>query len=739
MQFVQPVGKSELEQLFLKQIEDETPAKIKSTKLIDCNHKESFEFTLTRAQLDSFNDLGDGLGIDAWFQNYEKEALVSTAGIRGLQNPLYPWDTRYPINFVGITLATMGKILAAKNQPGDHTKVAACEVRYNSSEYVELIARLQAANGIKTLVTDHYMPIPIFLISFIIFMYDLYGGEYVTSSHAISRKIATKDLNAEGSQYIPSESMLFLDQVRRILAEIRSSGSYTFNFAAKNDPLLDRDFLKSIENGIGLYTKYLQQGVATPENLKLIEQGKHKVVIECMGGSIAGTLDPILQKLGIRSQFDFIHEDTDPFFHQIGKTKNQDDNFIDLSCDTTIMQTDSLTHKINIPVVNTIPYASLLQAYPIGTTLLMADPDADRLVTAYIDHADNGAKIQSAGLVYGELGEGRILVLFTPNQSFLMTFDFQARLLKQQGLWDRYNWFMLKTSASQHSWDEWCAANGIPVVNTPVGFKELADSMQQVEKKLSQAGGTVVQLKDVFGENHSLGTKPRLLFAGEESGGMIFGPPELIQSKGGRVAISMREKSAGEAIIITSALSAWLEQNQVSMADYLIRLYEENHIKSRYEIRIDQRFYNENEPDITKLLAAKSKGMELKTHNNSYFLSLALALKDGLITLDQARAILTEAFPSLSFTNLNQVLFCGDGTYLSFDDKTLEVRPSGTDAVNKGYGYGLDQWDCIKYAQALAGYDGTRTTLHQQFITQSFYDNAEQYAFKLYTAYKENQ
>ena len=42
--------------------------------------------------------------------------MVSTAGIRGPQNILYPQDTRFPINLVGIVLATLAKGLVLKEK-----------------------------------------------------------------------------------------------------------------------------------------------------------------------------------------------------------------------------------------------------------------------------------------------------------------------------------------------------------------------------------------------------------------------------------------------------------------------------------------------------------------------------------------------------------------------------------------------------------------------------------------------
>jgi len=739
MLFTKPKAKTPLEKTFLDQVEIDTPEEIKNHNLLDLNNKASFTFTLKQEHLADQADNRNGLGIKSWFNLYKEEAKVSTAGIRGLQNPLYPWDTRYPLNLIGMMLATMGKVLVAQDTPDPKKKIVACEVRYNSTQYVELIARLQAAYGIQTYVTKDYQTIPIFMISFIIFMNDLYGGEYVTSSHAMAKKIATKDLNSQGSQYIPSESLQFVEKVESILKEVETGQEYTIKFASDQNPNIDSGFLQTIENGIIDYVAYLKQGIATPINLKYIKDLKNKIIIDTVGGSLTGTFTPVLEKLGISDNFVFVHSPEDPFNHEVGKTITDNGAFFDWSCDTTIMKANMKTLEINTPVVNTVNYREILLDYPIGSTLLMTDPDADRLVTSYIDSIDNANTIKKMGLVYSELDDNRILVIFTPNQSFLMNMDFQQKALKEAGLWDKYNWFLLKTTASQRSWDEWAKSLGIPVVNTPVGFKELADTMINIERKMTQTPGENIQIKDVFGVTHDLGQNPRMLFAGEESGGEIFGPPELIASKGGKKAISMREKSAGEAIIITSAMTSWLESKNMTMTQYLASIFETNKIDFKYEIRVDQKYYNESEPDINTLLREKEKGMQLKTLNNSFFLSLAFGYRDKIISLDQVKSILSECFTDLDFSDLKDILFCGDGTYILFQNKCLEVRPSGTDAVNKGYAFGLDQWECIKYAQAFAGYNGTRTKLHLELIPHDYYSSIEKYAFDTYTHYKENQ
>ena len=207
-------------------VEQNTPDSIK-TPLFPQDESEAFTFHLDK-------ELIERLNLWEWFRNYAKEAQVSTAGIRGPQNILYPWDTRFPINQIGIILATLGKSLVA-NETVDGKpveKIAGCEVRYNSQKYVEYIARIQAAQGIRTYVPKAFGTLPIWMASFLIFMLDLDGGEHVTSSHSVSTKNATKDLNNQGSQYLPEESMRFVNKIEEIL-KTAETGGYPVQFSAR--------------------------------------------------------------------------------------------------------------------------------------------------------------------------------------------------------------------------------------------------------------------------------------------------------------------------------------------------------------------------------------------------------------------------------------------------------------------------------------------------------------------------
>ncbi|MDR1327518.1 MAG: hypothetical protein LBJ74_03835, partial [Heliobacteriaceae bacterium] len=124
-----------LENELFKSVYDKTPDSVRNLNLVDFSNKGEFVFTLTKKNLDELN-------LREWFAGYAREAQVSTAGIRGPQNILFPQDTRFPINLIGIILATLAKALVAREKSppckggqGGFTaivKIAGREVRYNS-------------------------------------------------------------------------------------------------------------------------------------------------------------------------------------------------------------------------------------------------------------------------------------------------------------------------------------------------------------------------------------------------------------------------------------------------------------------------------------------------------------------------------------------------------------------------------------------------------------------------------
>ncbi len=724
-----------LEKELFQNVFDKTPDYIKNADLMNFDNEGEFTFTLKREHLHPHSDENpEGLNLLEWFANYSKEAKVSTAGIRGPQNILFPQDTRFPINLVGMVLATLAKALVAREKYGDKEvrKLAASEVRYNSKLYLDAIARIQAAQGIRTLTPVGGQTIPIWLASFLAFKLDLVGGEYITSSHGISVKTATKDLNSQGSQYLPEESLEFVNKIQEIFDITEREGSYEIKIAAKDNPLIDESIMEKLNDGIDLYVEYLKSGVA--QNLDGLKKMKNRLFIESVGGCAYRTLSRVLDKLEISNKFDWNNVKEDPFFHSIGKydiDPKGNKCFYDYSVDATVLAKKPDGTKF-FPVIESMHYEETLKDYPLGTIVLITDPDHDRLTVCQIETIGSTSMLDEYGISYIKLDEKRVLTVYTANQAFLMLMDYRVKQLKAQGKFKNHPRFMIKTTASALSWDEWAKAHGIKVVNVPVGFKEIANIMKKVELQLRENPQGEVKVDDVFGEEINLGVQPRLIFGGEESGGMIMGSEDLIESLAGRKAIAMREKSATEAIIVAASLAAKLEEDNKTLSEYLEQIFEENNIIAKFDVREDISYYNESEPDIDKLKAAKVEGEKQRTKNDLFYLSLAIAIREGKADVEAVKKVLNGAFAELNFDNLVSVKFVGDGTYLQFADKYVEIRPSGTDAKTKAYSGGENLADISKFSRVLGNYSGDRTELHRQLIPEEFYENSKETALNHY-------
>ncbi len=714
----------DLEKMLKDGVEKNTPDYIKHDRVFNYLDNNELEFKLTKEIMDKLN-------LKSWFENYKKEAMVSTAGIRGPQNILYPHDTRFPINTVGITLATLAKALVLKDKYPNKklVKLVGCEVRYNSKIYLDLIARIQAKQGIKTLTSKNRETIPIWLASFLAFKLDLVGAEYITSSHGISVKNATKDLNNQGSQFLPDESMEFVNKMEEILNTVYSKGEYSIKFSSSDDKLIDETVMEKLNNGIDLYVEYLKTTVAGENILDKIRKFDKKIVIDSVGGASYRTLSKILEKLNIDKTYDWLNTEEDPFFHSIGKDI-KDGKFYDWSLDITVSGKNEKNENY-FPVIESLHYETKLKDYPTGTVCLITDPDHDRLSVVQTEDIKNLPYVKKAGVDYSKLDENRILCIFSANQAFLMIMDYVKEELKKTGQFDNHTRFMVKTTASSKSWDEWAKNNGIKVINTPVGFKEIANVVKKVEYQIEKGIQDIV-VRDIFNNEIHLKNSPRMIFGGEESGGMIIGSNDIIKSNNGRCALSMREKSATEAIIAASGLISSLD---IPLFEHLENVYKNNNIIAKYDVRDDIAYYNESEPDIDKLKEEKLKGEAKRTKNDVFYLALAIGYIEGKLKLDNIKEILSKTFNNLSFDNLLSVNFVGDGTYLNFKDKFIEIRPSGTDAKTKAYAGGSNKEELGLYSKTLGNYSGELNDTYKKYIDENYLNKVKEISYDIYLKY----
>jgi phosphomannomutase len=716
----------ELKQEYFKLIEKFTPEEIKKAPIFDLQNSDEFELILNK-------ELIEKLKLEDWLKNYEKEAKVSTGGIRGPQNVLYYWDSRFPINQMGVALATIGKALVLKEDiNGEIHKITAGEVRYNTQNYINLISRIQASLEIHSHLPFNRQTVPVWMVSFLIFMLDYNGGEFVTSSHAISSKIATKDLDDQGSQFLPEMSLRFIEKIKGVIKQAKENPKgYVIKLSSVNNNFIKEDF-----NGYDMYVDYLKRNVAKEANINLIKKAQKngfKIMYDAVGGCMYKTMSPILEKLEILDVFDWRNKEEDPFFHGIGKIwkenqKTGKKEFFDLSCDFCL-----------IDVAKSANFEEDLKDKPVGYIVLITDPDGDRLVIGQIESKEKIGFLKNLGMDYIKINEDKIFVVYSPTYSFFLIMDYYMKQLKQEGIWSNHPRFIVATTPSSRCWDEWAENNNIKVIITPVGMKEIATVIKKVEKQILENPNKEVVLENIFGEKINLGKEPRMVFGGEESGGMITGLEDFIESEKGRKAIAMREKSAGEASVIATALAAHLFENKKLISEQIEDIFKENNIKSTQYIRDDIIYYNESEPDPIKLAEDKLAGEAIRDKTDTFYLSITLALRDKKITIEKARKLLEEIINDLDFSRLIDIKFTGDASYFQFDNNFfVQVRRSGTDAKMRGYACGPNREDCVLYLDKLLHYNGERTNLYREIIPQEYQENIYSLSQKIYKEYLYN-
>ena len=675
---------------------------------------------------------------------FAAEAKVSTAGVRENQNVLCSWDSRYRINqYIFALLAeSLGRLaqelqaerVAAlpnlsveevKAQLGSDNvqlieeiferplsqaidfarsnplRMVGGEVRSNTPMYVGLMSRIYAARGLHVFVTPDKAfrdTSTIFMWSFLTYLLGMSGGDYFTSSHGAPQKQSDKILAPDGAQYLPPLYARIVEHLYAILAEIEKDG-FTVKLAALDDPHLH--FTLTYPRMARLYANYLRQGPASNAALATINKAiaaRLRLKLDFFGGAGYRTIYPVLHDLGIDKAFEggWMRTEEDPFFHNIGfrvAQKKGSDEYEVLH--------DSVDASLPI-VVQSAGYDRLLSEAPDGQMIFNVDPDSDRFVVGQLVPATEKPKLTELGITSLDMG-GRTFALYSPNQFFLLLAENDRVVAEQDGSWKNYSNFDVHTYVSALSWDEWAARHHIPVVRVPVGFKEIAAVVRQVEAGVARGGP--IEVKNELGEAIAIGPNPKLHHAGEESGGKIGGPSRPIYNMMGEKVLGMREKSSGEACVSAVSLASrlWLEAEQSSnpqhyyLHNYLQQVFHDNAIANPMESRGDIVHYNEAIFDPTELAKAKKAGIQERVEFNAFFTDLIEVHLAGTVSLTELRQLLSEAMPGLAseWARLERVDRWSDGLQFWFAPggklRDLCLRPSGTDAKTKVYLDGTDK------------------------------------------------
>lgn len=673
---------------------------------------------------------------------FAEEAKVSTAGVRENQNVLCPWDHRYRINEYMFALMAEAQTRLVKELQTERmssipqipletirerlgmsvevieeifdrpleqvvelvrsvpVRAVGGEVRANTARFTDLMSRIYAAHGLPVLLTEdpHCRDSSnIYLWSFLVFALGLSGGDYFTSSHGAPQKQSDKILAPDGAQFLPDKYARIVDHLFDILHEIENGEGFTIRLAARRDPLLIRRL--SYARLARLYGDYLRTGPASATALSKIKTAIHqglRLTLDFFGGSGYKSLHAIFRELEIEGVFQdgYLRTEEDPFFHNIGfrVARKKDGSGLEVVHDSV---------DASVPtVVLSCQYDQLLQSAPVGRMVFNVDPDADRFVVGQVLPRAEAEALQHLGIAHIPLGEERLFAILSPNQFFLLLADNDRLVALEDGTWKDTNPFDVHTYVSALAWDEWAEFHGIPVVRVPVGFKEIAAIVRQVEEQLVEADGGEVTVVAEAGQEVRLGARPKLHHAGEESGGKIGGPSRPIPNVLGQQILAVREKSSGEACVSAVSLAAALylaggadDPEAMYLHRRLAKVFEESGVKNPMEYRGDIVHYNEAIFDPAELALAKKQGIAERVVFNAWFEQLARSLAEGTASLEQVRSTLSQALPGLTelWADLESITVWSDGLQFWFADgnsrgiRDICIRPSGTDAKTKIY------------------------------------------------------
>lgn len=728
------------------------------------NISDSPPFALESDEASSFTftpELAEKISLRQQIEVFAEEAKVSTAGVRENQNILCPWDHRFRINeymfcllaeaqtrlvkemqaarIAGITLQSAEEV---KARLGDSAAVieeifgrsiqevidlvravpvraVGGEVRSNTPRFIDLMSRIYAGHDLPVLLTEdpHCKDTSnIYLWSFLVYCLGLSGGDYFTSSHGAPQKQSDKILAPDGAQFLPPLYARIVEHLFSILADIEAGG-YTIKLAARNDKNLIRTL--SYERLAKIYGNYLRTGPASPIALDKVNKATQaglRLSLDFFGGSGYKSLDAIFRELGIEKVFEggYLRTEEDPFFHNIGfrVAATKDGKGYEVVHDSV---------DASVPaVVMSAGYDKLLVDAPVGRMVFNVDPDADRFVVGQVLPKSETAALEKLGIAYLSIGAERIFAILSPNQFFLLLAENDRLIAVEDGSWSKTNAFDVHTYVSALAWDEWAEHHEIPVVRVPVGFKEIATVVRQVEEQMLKSQGEDVVVTAEAGQTVNLGKKPKLHHAGEESGGKIGGPVEPIVNVLGEQIVAVREKSSGEACVSAVSLASRLyldggaeNPEKMFLHRMLAQVFTDSKVANPMEYRGDIVHYNEAIFDPKELAEAKQKGIAERVEFNAWFEKLANSLNSEEQTLSEVQDTLIKAIPGLEtlWRALESITLWSDGLQFWFSKgnssgiRDICIRPSGTDAKTKIYFDGTDKESMSQvFVNHLAGF-----------------------------------
>jgi phosphomannomutase len=607
------------------------------------------------------------------------EQVVSTYGLRrwaeeftlmtaGYRDHIDPNDAANPeVPFNTVTVAIMAEARArvlrrtSGSESGEEIQIhVGGEVRANTQTFIQVAARIYASHGFRVHLRREVQTSPIWYSSFGVFYEEYEGGDNFTASHSPYFKLGWKVMDRQGKQLTEEEEEI-ISEVRRIVAE-----RATIRLAPWRSSLrISSDF--DVDE---TYSEY-QRTVLGPEAFTTISesaQGGFRCAASPLGGSMGATSKRIFRHLEIPTEaLNYFLDSEDSRFHRVGEIGNH--NF------------GADVGKLEV-CANTGAPDKLLSGE--AHLVLLWDPDGDRLNIITTAPAELQQRAIDFGVNIGPSNGQRMVVYLTPNQLYLLVTDYRINLLRANGLLEKYDWFVGTTFPTAMAIEELALQEGVPTIRVPVGFRNLGELCQTVEKELG-AEQTVTTLT---GQHIRLGPAPRALLLCEESGGATLGGPDLMRSKSGAQALlALREKDGLQMSLIAWAMAASLHRSGVSLAEQYCDVISRRKIQYRYNERFDIPLYNESLTG-SELQRAKAEGIQKRDRAVAFFREAATAFAAGQRSESSVRDQLLAANPVAArdaVPPIKHAAWIGDGSLFDMVGARLIIRASGTDALLRYY------------------------------------------------------
>ncbi len=600
-----------------------------------------------------------------------------------------------------------------KNNP---VKLVGGEVRPHTAKFVEMETRILARNGIKVITLREYSDTTtIYMFSYLCYLLGATGATYYTSSHSSNYLCGRKVLAPDGSQILPDVYENYREILNRIINDdiYKNKREYKLKMSEAHHPNILKTL--SYDRMAKLYVSTLN---ATKSEIDIINKAVsngHKIIVNALNGSTAGTLKPILKELGINeSVFEWLYEKESQFFdvgYLVVRSKDKETNedmysVEHLGIDTTIPE-----------VAKTIPYFELLKGKPEDTKIYECDPDSDRFVLKQIMKKDDSPLLDNYGIGYYELDDDKILAAPSPNKIFLCLDIIDYELMKGEGIWDDYTSFYIITYVSWRAWSEFAdSVKQMKKVVTLVGFKNLTSIQREIENWYFYSDKPELTFKDQLGNKITMDKKKQLRVhcKEEESGGRVAGMNKVCNNILGEKTIAMPEKSAADSLVSELIYSSklYLENSKnylvINSLDSFFKKYK---LSSKIDFRLDilhglpQGVIAQMDHDRQR--AEMKKAGAVKANFNNFFFSIAKAVGEKQIAKEKASAILSEVMPSYKniWKCLDRIMLTEEllakgekrpeGVLMEFKEMNgcvpvvseFDFRPSGTDPLkSKIYG-----------------------------------------------------